>query len=399
MGVKEDIEDSIKDKSVTKVHGQPTDKSLSILCRELNQIAASIPTSLGGGTKGHLGLLLSNEQYRAISNNVDFVRPNHPGIYPADVGRGAEERARAEVQHRASIREFETYLGVENALKMKIQEAVDADWLAEIEDEHLGFLQVTARQMIEHLADRGGELDFVDTTALEKERDEPWNPTEHVTTYFNRVERCKRSLAKAGITTCMNSMRNKALDAFKKSGEFKLALKDWDNKPDADKTWANLKPFFTKEYAKINRDGELTAKDAGFAGANNAQEIEAAYAVATADIIKQLTDSQAKQMTAMMEKQNEMLATLIKAFSSSSQKQLGKDKDNKWTTKRSKSVRIVKRMLIAVATKCAGSWTKTKKRGLRTGNLAKPLDGTRGKHQWMGKIVGNRAMIRWIKLL
>ena len=35
-------------------------------------------------------------------------------------------------EHKAAVREFKKYLGVENALSLKIKEAVDPKWLQEI---------------------------------------------------------------------------------------------------------------------------------------------------------------------------------------------------------------------------------------------------------------------------
>jgi len=61
---------------------------------------------------------------------------------------------------------------VEEALKDIIIEAVDKDFLLEIEDETLGFLNEMPRSMIDHLRNRGGALDFADTKTLLTERDQ-----------------------------------------------------------------------------------------------------------------------------------------------------------------------------------------------------------------------------------
>ena len=52
---------------------------------------------------------------------------------------------------------------MEQALKDIILEAVENNYLMEIEDDTLGFLNQTPRQMIDHLKARGGALDFADT--------------------------------------------------------------------------------------------------------------------------------------------------------------------------------------------------------------------------------------------
>ena len=46
MGVKQDIEDNLKDFPVTKIDGQPMDKDLNILESELPEMTASIPTTM-----------------------------------------------------------------------------------------------------------------------------------------------------------------------------------------------------------------------------------------------------------------------------------------------------------------------------------------------------------------
>ena len=54
-------------KVLTKVHGQPSYESLQILSTELKANAASVPSTLGGGLYGHLGLVLSLERYASHS--------------------------------------------------------------------------------------------------------------------------------------------------------------------------------------------------------------------------------------------------------------------------------------------------------------------------------------------
>jgi hypothetical protein len=60
---------------------------------------------------------------------------------------------------------------VEQALKDIILEAVEHDYLLEIEDNALGFLNQMPKQIIDHLKIRGGALDFADTKTLIPERD------------------------------------------------------------------------------------------------------------------------------------------------------------------------------------------------------------------------------------
>ncbi len=72
---------------------------------------------------------------------------------------------------------------------------MENEYLIEIEHGTVGFLNKTSRQMLEHLLDRGGALDFADTKNLIAKRDGEWNINKNPQIYFNRVEKAMKSLA------------------------------------------------------------------------------------------------------------------------------------------------------------------------------------------------------------
>jgi hypothetical protein len=51
-----------------------------------------------------------------------------------------------------------------------------------------------------------------------------------------------------------------ALFYLKATGEFDAAVREWETKPAAEKTWANIKGFISTEYAKENMQIKLTAR-------------------------------------------------------------------------------------------------------------------------------------------
>jgi hypothetical protein len=64
-----------------KVNGQPTYETITTIHSKLKVNATTIPTPLGGGRHGHLGLILPNTTYKEITNAV-FECPANPGIHP-----------------------------------------------------------------------------------------------------------------------------------------------------------------------------------------------------------------------------------------------------------------------------------------------------------------------------
>ncbi len=99
-----------------------------------------------------------------LTAGVPFNNPANPGNYPANVpgNVAAGVRARREAEHKEEVKEYQTFQGVQ-ATKDIILEAVDHEYLMEIKDEILGFLNQTPTDMLNHLRNRGRALDFADT--------------------------------------------------------------------------------------------------------------------------------------------------------------------------------------------------------------------------------------------
>ena len=112
-----------------------------LLEKELITILANIPTTLGGGDHSHAGIVMDLAGYLLVAG-VAFVNPTNPGTYPANVPNNAAQglRARAEAEHEELVKECKTFQGVVQATKDIILEAVENEYLLEIEDKILGFL-------------------------------------------------------------------------------------------------------------------------------------------------------------------------------------------------------------------------------------------------------------------
>ena len=97
----------LKEREVTPIQGQPTDRSLTQLTRELTKIAASVSTGLGGGKNGHAGIIVKRDKYIRVSHNAEeFTIPAHPGAYPLNASNDPKERAKEEAEHEAKRKEY-----------------------------------------------------------------------------------------------------------------------------------------------------------------------------------------------------------------------------------------------------------------------------------------------------
>ncbi len=92
------------------------------------------------------------------------------------------------------------------ATKDIILEAVDHEYLLEIEDEILGFLNETPISIMNHLRNRGGALDFADTKTLLAERDGEWDASKVPQVYSTESKKRSKDLPERESTwTLMNA--------------------------------------------------------------------------------------------------------------------------------------------------------------------------------------------------
>jgi hypothetical protein len=67
--------------SLPKVTGEPTIEDLKVIRRLLNTNAMSVSSYVCGGRHGHLGIIMTNEEYFVIAVNI-FPLPDNPGASP-----------------------------------------------------------------------------------------------------------------------------------------------------------------------------------------------------------------------------------------------------------------------------------------------------------------------------
>jgi hypothetical protein len=99
-----------------------------------------------------------------MSRGINFAAPLNPGFYPATLAMNtvAGTRAKAEAEHKVLINQYKTFKGVRLGTKDLILEAVENEYLVQIEHKTLRFLNKTPRQMLEHILDRREALNFSD---------------------------------------------------------------------------------------------------------------------------------------------------------------------------------------------------------------------------------------------
>ena len=100
---------------LTKISGDPTYTSLAKLEREIKANGKSVPSTLGGGSQGHLGLVSSAQSYDRISPRVPFTRPALPNLPDLSDSTGEQIRV-AQENYAATLQSFKLCNIIERAI-------------------------------------------------------------------------------------------------------------------------------------------------------------------------------------------------------------------------------------------------------------------------------------------
>eukprot|EP00804_Cyclotella_cryptica_P030119 CCRYP_009530-RB/>CCRYP_009530-RB protein AED:0.38 eAED:0.39 QI:0/0/0/1/1/1/2/0/363 len=298
MGIRHDVEEGLEKYEITKIDGQPTDEDLNKLTKELTNALGSVATELGGGEHGHVGLIVEATEY------ITF-----PAVESLMISLPIQKHTqRMLIPTQPENAEYETHLGVESWARRMIVNAIDHEWIAEMESETMRFNHRLPKELLAHLRSVGGTLDHMDITELFSNLQKAWDGIETPASYFARGDKYERQLEKAGQAKNPALRLAFALATFADSGEFEPALRDWDAKSATHKTFANFRVYMQQEFGKHHKQNKTTAKAAGHGIANNVTDKEVdhldqieAQAFVLAEFANSLNEQTTKQFKEMME--------------------------------------------------------------------------------------------------
>jgi hypothetical protein len=252
--------------TLTPIDGKPTNTTLQLLQRQLFTNARSVPSTRGGGTHGHLAMLLSPADY-LLRAGVPFIIPVHPGNPPEPIGTAAVIGV-ALRNYTEALADVALYNNLSAALTSQILKAVNASFLSALEDPDFGFSDITPRTMLEHLRTEYGTLT---PEELEKNRaalSEPWNFDAPIEDLWAKIVNIQRVAAFGAVPIPDITIITLTLAMIEKTGLLATTTEKFRLRPSAEWTV----PLFKAEFILGNKERirRLTAGDAGFHGAHSA---------------------------------------------------------------------------------------------------------------------------------
>jgi hypothetical protein len=161
----EEISNGFPNPVLPKIDNEPTFADIQLTTRLLNANAISIPYMAGGGTHGHLGIIMTQVEYAAISASpwVEPFNPNAIHIIPP--GTNAVDAAQLAWMHAECRLIYNNRINVDQALKKLIIEAYDNIYTSQLEDYLLQYDNRSALEILMYLKQTYG---FINPTQLDE---------------------------------------------------------------------------------------------------------------------------------------------------------------------------------------------------------------------------------------
>ena len=249
--------------TVTKITGEPNYESLKNLKDELKANAASIPTTLGGGTHGYLGLILSPAAYATIAA-TQFIAPIYPGQHPnVPAGTSAANTSTIVRRHTEDLRQWREFKNVNTALKNQLLSALDDIYIRALKDRHVGYMNQSIRAILQHLFDNYGNITPLELEDNDTKMRAPWDPNSPFDCLVKQIEDGQDYADDGGQPYTAEQLLRIAYTLVFKTGLYFEDCKTWNTRPANQHTWDNFKIHF-QTAQRLLRDQMRTTKQAGF---------------------------------------------------------------------------------------------------------------------------------------
>ena len=186
----------------------------------------TISTTNGGGTLGHIGIVVPQSRYVALLTGPRLVQPIHPGAYPATASDDTKTCEKEVAEHKAKIKEIETYMACKAWARLAIVSAVDKEWISERHNEDIGYQGVQPLELLELLRNAGGDLDDTDITDLNTKMLEPWDRVKAPVTMFARADKYEHQLERHSIPKQPELRLLYAVSTYQISGQFNAGMRE-----------------------------------------------------------------------------------------------------------------------------------------------------------------------------
>jgi hypothetical protein len=232
----EDVIASFPHPILPTVQGEPDYQTIHSIRKSLQANSRAIDTHLGGGTLGHLGIIISDASYAMIAPATDaaptlWVSPTSPGRAPANTDATAAQISAARHIWEEDVQNYRTYTSMQQALKKQIISVFEPMYMDVLNDNMVGFANISARDMLDHIFRTYCNIAAVDLEINFEHMRQAWDPQQPVESLFKKIQECADYSEAGGVLSGHPYQINVGYANIFATGHLMSACRRWNEKP------------------------------------------------------------------------------------------------------------------------------------------------------------------------
>jgi hypothetical protein len=265
----EDIMASFPHPVLPTVQGDLDYQTIHATRKFLQANSRAIDTHLGGGTLGHLGLIISDASYAMISPTTDvgptlWTRPQAPRRAPSNTDGTSAQVSAARHIWEEDVQTYRTCTSVQQALKKHIISVFEPMYLEILNDNMVGYTNISARDMLDHLFKTYGNITAVDLEINFEHMRRAWDPQQPVESLFKQIQDCADYSEAGDVLIGHPQQINVIYSRIFATGHFMSACRRWYEKHAIEKTWTQFKSHFAAAHCQHKHMQGESASTAGY---------------------------------------------------------------------------------------------------------------------------------------
>jgi hypothetical protein len=201
---------------------------------------------------------------------VVLLTPNAPGWAPSTTDGTVAQISAARHLWEEDVQTYRTYTSVQKALKKQIISIFEPMYLDILNDNMLGYANISARDMLDHHFDTYSNITAVDLEINFEHMRRAWDPQQPVKTLFEQIQDCADYPEAGGVPIGHSQQINVGYAKIFATGHFMSACRRWNEKPSAEKTWTPFKSHFAAAHRQHKQMQGESDSTAGYHAANAA---------------------------------------------------------------------------------------------------------------------------------
>jgi hypothetical protein len=228
---------------------------------------------LGGGTLGHLGLIISDASYAQTTPTRNdepklWVKPPAPRRAPAATDGTAAQISAARHIWEEDVQTYRTYTSVQQALKKQIISMFEPIYLDILNDNMVGFAKISSRDMLDHLFETYGNITAVDLEINFENMRRAWDSQQPVESLFKKIQDCADYSEAGGILIGHPQHINIGYATIFATCHFMSACRRWNEKVTIEFFWTHFKSHFAAAHHQHKQIRGESSATAGYHSAN-----------------------------------------------------------------------------------------------------------------------------------